>query len=152
MTKPVRVLIVEDSEDDALLLVRELQRGGYDPTYERIDAADAMNSALDEGHWDIVVCDYTMPKFNALNALRLLKEKGLDLPFIVVSGTIGEGTAVECMKAGAHDYLMKGNLNRLAPAIARELREARMRRQSRQAEEKYRSIGCGGGGAWCRCG
>jgi PAS domain S-box-containing protein len=141
MGAPLTVLLVEDSEDDALLLVRTLRRGGYDPTWERVDTARAMETALDERSWDLVVSDHSMPAFSSLAALRLLRRKGfVDLPFIIVSGQIGEDTAVAAMKAGAHDYLMKDNLARLNGAIERELREADVRRERRKAEEKYRSI------------
>jgi PAS domain S-box-containing protein len=132
---PLRVLLVEDSEDDALLLVRVLQRSGYDLTYERVDTAAAMSAALATHTWDIIIADYTMPDFNGLAALALMQEKNLDLPFIIVSGSIGEDIAVAAMKAGAHDYIMKGHLARLIPAVERELREAEVRRARRRAEE-----------------
>ena len=132
---PLRVLVIEDSEDDALLLVNELRRGGYDPTFERVDTPAAMTDALDRQTWDIVLADYVMPQFSAPAALTLLQRTELDLPFIVVSGKIGEETAVATMKAGAHDYLMKDNLTRLASAIERELREAEERRERKRAEE-----------------
>jgi PAS domain S-box-containing protein len=132
---PLRVLIVEDSEDDALLLVRVLRRSGYDLTYERVDTAAAMSVALETYTWDIIIADYTMPDFNGLAALSLMQAKHLDLPFIVVSGSIGEDLAVAAMKAGAHDYIMKGYLARLIPAVERELREAEVRRARRRAEE-----------------
>lgn len=138
MNRPLRVLIVEDSEDDAELLVYELERGCYVPIYERVDTPAAMNAALDKQQWDIVVADYTLPSFSGPAALNLLKERGLDLPFIIVSGTIGEEIAVAAMKAGAHDYLMKGKLARLAPAVERELREAVERRKRREAEQAVR--------------
>lgn len=135
MGKPLRVLIVEDSEDDAALLLRELKQGGYDPLYERVDTAAAMIAALERQPWQIVIADYSMPHFNGLDALKLLKERGLDLPFILVSGTIGEDKAVAAMKAGAHDYLMKDNLARLVPAVERELREAEARRRAQETEQ-----------------
>ncbi len=135
MTTSLRVLIVEDSEDDAALLLRSLRRGGYEPVSRQVDTADEMTAALEEEGWDVVVADYSMPSFSGLAALSILKRKGLDLPFIVVSGAIGEELAVEAMKAGAHDYVMKGNLRRLVPAIERELREAAMRKEHRLAEE-----------------
>jgi PAS domain S-box-containing protein len=135
MSIPLRVLIVEDSEDDALLLVRVLRRSGYDLTYERVDTAAAMRAALDTQTWDVIIADYTMPDFNGLAALALMQEKKLDLPFIIVSGSIGEDIAVAAMKAGAHDYIMKGHLARLIPAVERELREAEVRRARRRAEE-----------------
>jgi len=136
MSKPIRVLIVEDSENDALLLVRELRRGGFEPEFERVDTPEAMTAALADGKWDIVIADYTMPRFSGIAALELLKQSGLDLPFIVVSGSIGEDVAVAAMKAGAHDYLMKGNIQRLLPSIERELREAEIRHQRRRAAEE----------------
>ena len=135
MNTPIRVLIAEDSPDDATLLLLELEGGGYDPIYERIDTATAMQTALAQQPWDIIIADYSMPHFSALAALQLLQNSGLDLPFIIVSGAIGEDTAVAAMKAGAHDYLMKDNLARLVPAVERELREAQVRRQRMQAEK-----------------
>src|ERR687889_441522 len=141
MGAPLKVLLVEDSEDDALLLMRMLRRGGYDPAWERIDTAAAMEAALDGHSWDLVISDHSMPAFSSAAALGLLRRKGfVDLPFIIVSGQIGEDAAVAAMKAGAHDYLMKDNLARLNSAIERELREADVRRERRQVEEKYRSI------------
>ena len=138
MSTPLRVLIVEDSEDDTLLLVRALRRGGYDPTFERVETPAAMTAALDQQTWDIVISDYALPHFSAPAALSLLQESGLDLPFIVLSGAIGEETAVEVMKVGAHDYIKKGNLARLIPAIERELRDAEVRRERQRAEEALR--------------
>jgi PAS domain S-box-containing protein len=136
---PLKVLLVEDSEDDALLLLRELRRGSYEPTYERVDTAEAMEAALDERDWDIVISDHSMPAFNSAAALALLRSKGfVDTPFIIVSGRIGEDVAVAAMKAGAQDYIMKDNLARLNTAIARELREAEGRREHRRAEEELK--------------
>ena len=122
--RPVRVLIVEDSEDDVLLLVWELKRGGYDLHYQAVDTRSGMEAALRSGPWDIVISDYSMPDFGGLEALATLRAHALDIPFIIVSGNIGEDVAVEAMKAGAHDYVMKKNLSRLIPALDRELREA----------------------------
>jgi PAS domain S-box-containing protein len=138
MSTSLRVLVVEDSEDDALLVIRELERGGYDTEFERVETAEAMTTALAKQAWDVILADYNMPHFSALEALTLLQNSGLDLPFIIVSGSVGEETAVATMTAGAHDYLMKGNLTRLAPAIERELREAESRRRRRQGEEALR--------------
>ena len=135
MSKPLRVLIVEDSEDDALLVLRELERRGYEVTSQRVETAEAMSAALDEESWDIILADYAMPQFSGPAALELLQGKGLDLPFIVVSGTIGEEVAVACMRVGAHDYLLKDNLARLTPAVERELRDVEVRRQRTLAEE-----------------
>ncbi len=140
MLRPLRALIVEDSEDDTLLLVEELHRGGYEPSYRRVETADRMAAALAEGAWDIVFSDFTMPNFTAFDALALLRKHGTDIPFIIVSGTIGEDRAVMAMKAGAHDYVLKDNLKRLIPAVERELREAANRRERRQAEETARYL------------
>jgi PAS domain S-box-containing protein len=139
MGAPLRALLVEDSEDDALLLQRELRRGDYEPVCERVDTAEAMEAALEERTWDIVISDHSMPAFSSSAALELLRRKGfVDMPFIIVSGRIGEDVAVAAMKAGAHDYIMKDNLARLNTAIERELRETEVRRQRRQAEEELK--------------
>src|SRR5919107_1593083 len=136
----LKVLLVEDSEDDALLLVRRLRKGGYDPTWERVDTPADMEAALDGAGWDLVISDHSMPAFSSSAALELLRRKGFeDLPFIIVSGQIGEDAAVAAMKAGAHDYLMKDNLARLNSAIERELREAEVRRERRRAETALRA-------------
>ncbi len=147
MNKPLKVLIVEDVEDDALLMVRELRCGGYEPEFEIVETAEAMDTALGKNSWDIIISDYSLPGFNALAALNIVKDKGLDLPFIIVSGTIGEETAVECMRAGAHDYLMKGKLARLSVSVERELKEAGFRRELRntkknliKSEQKYQVL------------
>jgi diguanylate cyclase (GGDEF)-like protein len=140
MNRTLRVLIVEDSQDDAELLVIELELGGYKPLWQRVDTPATLDVVLDTQAWDIIIADYSMPKFTALEALQLLQDKGLDLPFIIVSGTIGEETAIGAMKAGAHDYLLKENLARLVPAIERELREAQVRHESRQAREKLQYL------------
>src|SRR6266550_3734661 len=131
---PLRVLIAEDSEDDARLLLRELQRAGFDPAYERVDSPTSMQAALDRQAWDLVIGDYSMPAFSGPAALALLRARDLDTPFIFVSGTIGEDVAVEAMKAGAQDFLAKGNLRRLIPAIQRELRDTEVRRERRRAQ------------------
>ena len=136
MDRPIRVLIVEDSEPDALLLIDELRLGGYEAACERVDSPEAMRRALEKQNWDLILADYVVPGFIGLAALELFKAKGIDLPFIIVSGQIGEDIAVQAMKAGAHDYIMKGNLVRLVPAVERELREAEVRRERRQAEEE----------------
>jgi phosphoserine phosphatase RsbU/P len=134
MGKPLHVLIVEDSEDDALLLIFELRRGDYSPVAKRVETVEALQQALEEGTWDVVISDYVLPGFSGLEALRLVRKSGLDLPFIVVSGKIGEDTAVQAMKEGANDYLIKGNVSRLVPAIEREMQEAEVRRKRRAAE------------------
>ncbi len=135
MIKKLSTLIVEDSEADAELMVRELQDGGFDPVYERVDTQPAMIAALDRRDWDIIISDYSMPQFGGDAALALLKARGLDVPFISVSGTMGEDVAVAMMKAGAHDYVMKDDLKRLVPAVERELDAAIVRREGRRAEE-----------------
>src|SRR5882762_9178032 len=134
----LRVLYVEDSERDAALLGRHLARAGYKVFSERVEAAETMNSALISQDWDIILCDYSMPRFNSLAALAVLKQVDKDIPFIIVSGTIGEEAAVEVMRAGAHDYLMKDKLTRLVPTIERELHEARERLARRTAENALR--------------
>jgi len=136
--KSLRVLMIEDSEDDALLEIRELKKGGYKPVYERVETAVAMKKALQEKQWDIILCDYKMPNFYAPSAIAILKEANIDIPLIIVSGTIGEDVAVECMLLGAHDYIMKGNLSRLCPAIARELKDAEVKNKQKDTEEKLR--------------
>src|SRR5215510_8041795 len=138
MGKPLRVLIIEDSEDDTLLLLRALRRRGYDVEFERVDKASEMQLALNQKSWDLILSDYSMPEFDAPSALGLLKNSGLDIPFIIISGTIGEESAVAALKAGANDFLVKGKFSRLGPAIERELREAESRRERRRAEEQLR--------------
>jgi len=139
VSKPLRVLIVEDSEDDAELIVNQLERSGYEPSYERVDNLDAMTTALEKEQWDVVLADYSLPRFSATAALSLLQSKQLDLPFIIISGSIADGIAVAAMKAGAHDYLMKGNLARLVPVIERELHEAANRRDRQQIQSALRA-------------
>ena len=109
MGQRLRALIVEDSEDDTELLILQLEQQGYDLIYERVDTAQTMQVALEQSTWDVIICDYSMPQFSAPTALALLQSRDLDIPFIIVSGTIGEDIAVDAMKAGAHDYLIKGN-------------------------------------------
>ena len=134
----LRVLFVEDSEDDALLILRELHKGGYKPEYQRVDNRDAMRLALSTKAWDIILSDYNMPLFSAFDALEILKESSLDIPFIIVSGAIGEEKAVQLMKEGANDYVMKNRIQRLVPLIRRELQEAEERKLRRNAEDNYR--------------
>jgi two-component system, cell cycle sensor histidine kinase and response regulator CckA len=132
----LRLLIVEDSEDDASLLLRELRRGDYDVRFERVDTEAAMAVALDNQKWDLVISDYSMPLFSGTAALRVLRERNTEIPFIFLSGTLGEETAVAALKGGAQDYLMKDNLARLVPAIQRELREAEERRERKRLEQQ----------------
>jgi signal transduction histidine kinase len=136
VSKPLRALIVEDSEQDAALLVRELRRGGYDLSFERVETPDTMQAALDKNSWDVVLSDYSMPRFSAPAALALVRGLDIDLPFIIISGTIGEETAVTSLRAGAHDFLVKGSLARLLPAIEREMGEAALRREKKKMQEQ----------------
>jgi len=134
MGKPLRVLLVEDNRDDAALALRALRCGGFDPFHERVEDALHMAEALERGPWDVVIADYALPHFSAPAALRQLRASGQDIAFIIVTGAIGEETAVAAMKAGAHDYLMKNNLARLAAVVEREIREAKLRREHRAAQ------------------
>src|SRR5882757_3934990 len=140
MGTPLRVLMIEDSEDDAVLLLRELRRGGYDVEFERVDLPGTLKSALDTQVWDLVVSDFSMPHFSGTDALRLLRAKGSDVPFIFVSGTMGEETAVAALQNGAQDYLMKTNLKQLVPAVQRALQEAEDRRQRKQMEQQVQQL------------
>lgn len=134
MKKPLRALLIEDSEFDAALLANLLKAGGYDVQWQRVETADEMRAALAARDWDIILSDHQMPRFSAPEALEILKGTARDLPFIIVSGGIGEAVAVALMKAGAHDFVMKGQLGRMVPAVERELREAANRGARRQAE------------------
>lgn len=147
MSIPLKVLMIEDSENDALLIIRALKKNGYAPDYKRVETAEDMRDALQKNSWDIIVCDYQLPGFGGKEAIALLKDLGYEIPLIVVSGIIDEGAAVDCMRLGAHDYVMKSNLSRLFPAIVRGLQENKIKRTIRQAkdeldrsEEKYRTI------------
>jgi two-component system, sensor histidine kinase and response regulator len=135
-----KILIVDDSADDAELMVRALRRAGHEIEFERVDTAEAMLAALARQSWDIIVADYSMPHFSGVAALELLKRQDLDLPFILVSGTVGEDIAVAAMKAGAQDYIVKHSLARLPLAVERELREAQIRRERRNVEARYRNL------------
>lgn len=136
--QPLRVLIVEDSENDAALIELALERAGYTPGCLRVQTRAALDAALSQQAWDVVIADYVMPQFNGLDALAQVKARGMDLPFIIVSGHITDDTAVAAMRAGAHDYVMKDNLARLGPAVGRELRDAAVRREQRLAEEQLK--------------
>lgn len=138
MTVPIRVLICEDSDDDAVLIAAHLRRGGLTVEYERVVSAAAMAEALRRRAPDLVISDYSMPGFGAQEALGVLRETGLDVPLIIVSGRIGEESAVTLMRAGAHDFILKNRMARLVPAVRRELRQARSRREQRAAEEALR--------------
>jgi diguanylate cyclase (GGDEF)-like protein len=140
MGSDLHLLIVEDSLDDTKLLLRELSHGGFDPTWERVETESALTDALNRQAWDLVIADFTMPGFSGRQALTVLRARDADLPFIFVSGTIGEEVAVEAMKAGAHDFIMKGNLSRLVPAIERELQDAAARREHRRAAARVQHL------------
>ena len=135
MARSLRLLIVEDSEDDCTLIVRSLQRGGYKPEYERVDTMEALTAALGSSVFDLVICDHNLPGFNSLTAMQLIKRQGHDTPFIIVSRSIGEELAVEAMKAGAADYVLTNNLARLVPAVERELADVEERSRRKRAEE-----------------
>ena len=140
MNTSLRLLLIEDSENDAHLLVRELKRAGYDVRYERVDTEETLAAALNRQTWDLAIGDYSMPQFSGMAALRMIQERGLDLPFISVSGTITEEMAVAAMRAGAKDYVTKGHLQRLIPAIERELRESEARAALRDAEASFATL------------
>jgi signal transduction histidine kinase/CheY-like chemotaxis protein len=137
---PIRALIVEDSEDDTMLVVHELKRNDFDVQFERVDTYKEMKISLQNKDWDIVFCDYSMPKFDGLSALKLLHEERCELPFIIVSGTIGEEVAVNAMKSGADDYIMKDNLSRLSSAVKRELEEFKNRQELKRMEEAIQTL------------
>lgn len=147
MSRLLRVLIVEDDTDDCELLLRELRRGGFDPAWKRVETAREFRESLEHESWEIILCDYKLPRFSAHEALQFLKDTARDIPCIVVSGTIGEETAVSLMKEGARDFIVKELTNRLNPAIERELKEAEVRRERnraaralRDSEERYRGL------------
>ena len=144
LPRRLRILVVEDSPDDAALLERQLRQGGYEPECHRVDTAASMRAALASGEWDLVLSDYTLPGFTALDALALARADGRDIPFIVVSGSVGEDTAVLAMRSGAHDYFAKSELRRLVAAAERELRAAARRREARQArlelEQRFEAL------------
>ncbi len=138
MGKSLSVLMIEDSEDDMLVLLHILEQNNYEVIYLRVETADDMNAALVRQNWDLILCDYSIPGFGAPKALSVIKEKGLDIPFIIVSGTINEETAVATLKTGAHDFILKERMARLIPAIEREIREAHIRQKQRQTETALR--------------
>ena len=135
VTRQIAALLVEDSDSDATLLLNELTQAGYDVQSRTVDTAEDFLSALNAQPWDVILCDYRMPRFDGRAALKIFKEQQLDIPFIFVSGAISEEIAVGAMKAGAHDYVMKTNLKRLVPAVEREIREARERREKKVLRE-----------------
>ncbi len=134
--QPLRLLLVEDSEDDASMVLRELRRSGYDVSHTRVETRETLEHALGAQPWDAVIADYSLPHFDGLSAFALVRQRGLDVPFLIVSGTIGEDVAVAAMKAGVHDFVLKDRLGRLGPAVARELREAEVRAERRKMQEQ----------------
>ncbi len=147
MNKKLKILIVEDSEDDALLMSRSIENNGLNAYFQRVETAEEMRTALEDKKWDIILSDYNLPKFNGLDALKLLKKMNLEIPFIIISGTIGEELAVEIIRKGANDYLMKDNLTKLVPTIKRELEEVKIKRERKEAireliesEKKFKDL------------
>lgn len=147
MNPELRVIIIEDNPDDVWLVLREVEHAGYAVRSRRVQTGEELSQALAEGEWDLILADYSLPSFSATEALGILQSSGLDIPFIVVSGGIGEETAVALMRSGADDYVMKDRLARLGPAVQRELREAEERKNKRIAEraleaseKRYRTI------------
>ena len=140
VSTPIRILLIEDSEEDAEIVLRALRTADFAPQYHRVETPEAMAAALDDGGWDIIISDYHLPSFSAPDALEVVKQKGLDVPFIIVSGVIGEETAVESMRAGASDFVLKSKTTRLAAAVERELRSAHDRRIQREEERRGRQL------------
>src|SRR5262245_61048000 len=132
MKRKLRLLVVEDSDEDAFLLLRELKRT-YEIEHRQVCTRDTMKAALEQP-WDVVISDWSMPEFSGLEAWSMVRDAGLDLPFVIVSGTIGEDIAVDALKAGVHDFMSKGKLARLVPTIERELREVAVRERQRVAD------------------
>ncbi len=138
MFTPLKILIVEDSEDDVALLVRELREGPWKVAHQRVDTPDLMRDALKSQAWDLIIADYSMPQFSGPAALAMARQHAVGIPFILVSGNLAAETAVQAMKAGADDYILKGDLSRLVPAVQRELRDSDERRRARDIEEQLR--------------
>ena len=136
----LRLIIVDDSADDAEFIQLEIKKAGYELTVIRVESADALQAALTQQDWDLVLSDNSMPGFSASAALRVLQGTGKDIPFIIVSGAIGEELAVALMRLGAHDFIMKDKLGRLVPAIERELEEAEVRRNYKKAQDVQRTL------------
>jgi DNA-binding NtrC family response regulator len=138
MSRPLKLVIIEDSPDDTELLLRELKASGFEPEHERVEEAGSLIAALARRSWDLVISDWSMPRLRGRDALAIVRAAQPDLPFIIVSGTVGEHNAVEAMRAGAQDYVLKGNLSRLPPAVERELRESEVRASHRRAQRALR--------------
>src|SRR5713101_2160664 len=139
MGVPLRVLMIEDSEDDAALQLRTLRQGGYEVDFELVASAEGLGRALDK-KWDMIISDYCMPRFSGNEALKIVRARNTEVPFIFVSGTIGEDAAVAAMKVGAQDYVMNTNLKRLVPAVQRELREAEERKERKRLEQHVHQL------------
>jgi len=152
MGLPIRVLIIEDSEDAAMLIACELKSGGYDVEYQRVDSLGALSCACDSREWDLVISDYSMPNFSGTHALKVVRSRHVEAPFIFISATIDEETAVTAIRSGAQDYLVKGKLQRLIPAVRRELRESEQRKERDRLQkhvqqlQKFEAIGRLSGG------
>jgi len=140
MSKPLHILLVEDSEIDAELLLAELRFKDYKPVYRRVQTAEEMRAAIEQHEWDVVISDYCLPQFSGPDALKLVQESKIDVPFIMVSGAYGEEVAVQIMKAGADDFIVKNNLSRLAPAIEREMEAAQLRHEKARVETAMRHL------------
>ena len=136
----IRVLMIEDSKDDATLIMHELKRHGYEVMSERVDTQKTMEDALGRQEWDVIIADYSIPQFDTMKAFKLIQERNGDLPFILVSGVIGEDVAVEAMKLGVHDYIMKANMARLGHAVERALRETERLQHTRQIEVQFKKL------------
>lgn len=133
MRKSIKVLIIDDLEDDALLEIQELKYAGYAPEYKRVETKEQIIKAFSDFKWDVILCDFNMPTLNGLDVLNLYKDSGLDIPFIISSGTIGDDMAVDIIKKGAHDYVLKSNLKRLSGSIESELREYELRKKCKES-------------------
>ncbi len=140
----LRLLLIEDSEDDAALLLRELNRSGYTVSHTRVETREELERALNVGPWDVIITDYALPRFDGLSAFSVVRQRGLDVPFLIVSGKIGEDVAVAAMKAGVHDFVLKDRLGRLGPAVARELREAELPDRAPQDAGAVAAVGPAG--------
>src|SRR5262245_27199908 len=140
MREMVRILLVEDSADDAALMLQALRGSGFTVEHERVESADALTAALAARSWDVIICDYTLPGFGARAALEIVRNAGIDAPFIVVSGSVSERVAIAALEEGVDDYVMKDNLLRLGPTVVRACRDHRARVERKRAEERYRSL------------
>ena len=136
MKNPIKILIIEDSEDDVKLLLREIQKHSYEPNFKRVETPEEFTESLEQENWDVIICDYVLPKFSVSDALEIIKKREFDIPFIIVSGVVGEEVVIESLKKGAHDFINKNNLTRLVPAIERELESVEICKEKRKAEKE----------------